>query len=258
MKNLTFFCLLIVAVFTYSCSTINIDGSKSNSPIDNGLFTNLLQQHVSKDGFVNYKGFIKDSNQLNNYLVQLSKNPPQKNWSNNDKIAFWINAYNAYTIKLIINHYPLKSIKDIGPANQVIFINTPWDKKFFSIGDREMNLNDIEHRILRKSFTEPRIHFALNCASYSCPKLRTEAYNGSNLNNQLKEQAIDFLNDTERNIVNENNPQLSSIFKWYGGDITKWSNKSLIGYLNQYSRIQMNENANINFLKYNWNLNEKK
>lgn len=258
MKKSTLLYILTIAFFTYSCSAINIDGSKSSRPVDNSLFTNLLQQYVSKEGFVNYKGFIKDSNQLNNYLAQLSNNPPQKNWSNNDKIAFWINAYNAYTIKLIINHYPIKSIKDIGPANQVIFINTPWDKKFFSIGNREMNLNDIEHRILRKSFTEPRIHFALNCASYSCPKLRTEAYSGNTLDNQLKEQAIDFINDKERNIVTENNPQLSSIFKWYGGDITKWSNKSLISYLNQFSRIQMNENANIDFLKYNWSLNEKK
>ena len=121
-----------------------------------------------------------------------------------------------------------------------------------------MTLNNIEHRILRNSFTEPRIHFALNCASMSCPKLRNEAYNGTTLDAQLTEQAVAFLSDTARNQPDANNSKLSSIFNWYGGDIKKWSNLSLIEYINKYSPVKINENASIYYLKYNWNLNEKK
>src|SRR5690606_25014058 len=142
--------------------------------------------------------------------------------------------------------------------NQVIFVNTPWDKKFFKIGSRTMTLNNIEHRIIRNQFNEPRIHFALNCASMSCPKLRDEAYEGKVLDKQLTEQAIGFLSDKTRNQPSADNPKLSSIFDWYGGDFKKWSNLPLIQYINQYSPVKINENAKVGYLEYDWSLNDVK
>src|SRR6185437_11852104 len=141
----------------------------------NKIWTSILKKYVNDEGLVNYKGIIGDKEQLQSYLDILTNNPPQDNWSKDDKEAYWINAYNAFTIKLIIDHYPVKSIKDIGPKHQIPFVNTPWEKKFFRIGKKKYKLDRIEHHILRKQFDDPRVHFAIVCASMSCAKLRTEA-----------------------------------------------------------------------------------
>ncbi len=247
--------ITVVLLFTTSCG-IHISGK--NPVKKDELWTTLVKKYVGTDGLVDYKGFIADKDKLQQYLDVLSANPPDKNWPDNDKIAYWLNAYNAFTIKLIVDHYPVKSIKDLGGKHQVIFINTPWDRKFFEIGGRTMTLNRIEHRILRREFREPRIHFALNCASLSCPELRREAYDGSRLDEQLTDQAKTFLNDKSRNEINAKTPKLSSIFDFYGKDITKWSGKSLIEFINQYAPVKIAADAEIDYLDYNWNLNEKK
>ena len=253
MKKITVFCLSLIL---FSGCAIHIKGTK---PVYNyDAWTTLLQKHVNKKGLVDYKGFISDKAQLQTYLDELSANPPAASWTNNDKIAYWLNAYNAFTIKLIVDHYPIEGIKKLGGKHQVIFINTPWDIKFFKIGGKTMTLNRIEHRILRSEFTEPRIHFALNCASISCPKLRREAYVGSKLDQQLTEQAKEFLMDTSRNILDAKTPKLSSIFSFYGKDMKKWSGKSLIDYINQYAAIKINRDAELDYLDYNWNLNDQK
>ena len=117
--------------------------------IDHKQWDGLLQKYVSKNGKVNYKGFKKDGKALQVYLDNLSKNTPQRSWSKNATLAYWINAYNAFTVKLIIDNYPVKSIKDI---------KDPWDKEFFILGSKKYSLGEIEHKILRK-MNEPRIHF---------------------------------------------------------------------------------------------------
>ena len=239
-----------------SCFPIKFKGK--GEPVKHEAWTQLVKKHVNNEGLVDYKGFIKDKEMLQNYLDFLTANPPGEKWSRNDQIAYWLNAYNAFTIKLITDHYPVKSIKDLGPKKQIIFINTPWDKKFFKIGNNTMSLNRIEHRILRKIYNEPRIHFALNCASISCPKLRREAYEGSKLDEQLTDQAKEFMSDPKKNQPNATKPKLSSIFEFYGRDMTKWSGKSLIDYINQYSPVKMKEDAAIEYLTYNWKLNEQK
>jgi hypothetical protein len=206
----------------------------------------LLKKHVSTNGNVNYKGFAKDSVALNAYLKLLSANPPdEKSWSVNEKIAYWINAYNAFTIQLMIRNYPLKSIKDIF---------SPWDRKFFSIGGKKISLGHIEHEILRKKFAEPRIHFAIVCASISCPKLLNQAYDAKILNNQLEKQAFDFINDPKRNLISAEKAQLSEIFSWFSGDFTKKG--TLQDYVNQYSKVKINNKTKITYLNYNWNINE--
>lgn len=204
----------------------------------------LLQKNVSKNGIVNYKSFQKDSNQLQSYLNELSANVPTKAWSKNATLAYWINVYNAYTVRLILDNYPLKSIKDI---------SDPWGKKFFSLGNKKYSLEEIEHEILRK-MDEPRIHFAINCASFSCPNLLNEAYTEEKLEQQLVAVSKSFINDKTKNSISPNKIEISKIFDWFAGDFKKKG--SMIDFLNQYSTVKINTKAKINYKDYNWNLNE--
>ncbi len=228
--------------------------AKPAAPITHLQWTALLKKYVDNDGNVNYKGFIKDSASLNAYLLLLSNNAPDSTWSREEKFAYWINAYNAFTVKLITRYYPLKSIKDIGSAATN---NAPWDKKFFSIGKADMNLNTIEHEILRKKFNDPRLHFAINCASYSCPKLINSAYEAATLDGQLNQSAKSFINDSTKNILSKEKAELSSILLWYAADFAK-TGMSKIEYVNKFSKIKIDSAATISYLKYNWALNEQK
>lgn len=213
----------------------------------------LLKEYVTTDGRVNYKSLQKDKASLDDYLKTLSNNAPQSSWSENEKKAYWINAYNAFTISLVLQHYPVKSIKDIGGS--IYKINTAWDIKFITIGGKKYDLNNIEHRILRKEFDDPRIHFAIVCASMSCPLLRNEAYTATELNVQLESAGKAFLNDKTKNSITAGKAQLSKYFSWYKGDFTKKG--TLIEFINKYSQIKLNENAKIDYLDYNWSLNEQ-
>lgn len=245
----TFFILLCIALFSFRYS-----GSNSiKKSIAHTKWTMLLKKYVNKNGDVNYKGFIKDSLALNTYLNLLSANEPEITSTKNEKFAYWINAYNAFTVKLIIQNYPLKSIKDLGSTATN---NSPWDKKFFTIGKKLMTLNIIEHEILRKEFNDPRLHFAINCASYSCPKLLNSAFEASTLHKQLDKSAVDFINDSTKNIITPNALILSSILNWYGTDFTK-TGISKIDFLNKYSKTKINNTASVEYLKYNWLLNEQ-
>src|SRR6185503_8950236 len=123
-----------------------------------------LKKHVSIDGIVNYEVWSKDTRGIDQYLLQLSTNPVQNDWSKNERLAYWINAYNAFTIKLVLDHYPINSIRDLNEVN-------PWDEVWIKLGNTTYSLNQIENEIIRKQFNDPRIHFALNCASISCPPL---------------------------------------------------------------------------------------
>ena len=244
--------LLPIIIFLIVSASVRLQAqSKAPSP---EIFNQLLKKYVAENGKVDYKGFIKDSTELNKYLRQLSSNPPQPTWTNNDQLAYWINAYNAYTIQLIIRHYPLKSIKDIGSKIKIPFVNTPWDIKFIRIGQNTYDLNNIEHDILRKNFNEPRIHFAIVCASVSCPKLLNQAYTGAQLGQQLQTQTQEFINDPSRNKITSNQAQLSSIFNWFAGDFTKKG--SISDFINQYAKVKIKPATKISFLDYNWNLNE--
>jgi len=254
MKVNLFLSFLLLILFQH-CSN-NSPSKKGSKSIDHLQWSCLLSKYVDDDGMVNYKGFLKDSIDLNLYLNLLQTNPPdEQTWSKNEQIAYWINTYNAFTIKLILDHYPLKSIKDIGSVIQIPFVNSPWDIRFIEINGEKIDLNTIEHGILRKKFDEPRIHFAINCASFSCPKLRTEAYAADQLERQLQEQAINFINDPERNLIKIHEISVSKIFSWFKGDFTK--DGSLIDFLNLYSIEPIEGNASISYLDYNWLLNEK-
>ena len=171
----------------------------------------LLQKHVSTEGVVDYKGFQSDLDILDRYLNALANQVPRAHYSQEDKLAYWINVYNAFTVKLILNHYPIKSIKDI---------KNPWGQRFFTLGGEAYNLDDVEHRILRK-MDEPRIHFAIVCASFSCPKLQNHAYTAQNIEKQLTQATQDFLKDPKKNRFSENNAEISLIFRWFAKDFKR-------------------------------------
>ena len=247
--------LNILSLFlSLSCNSVPEKDSGSK-PVSHQIWDQLLKKHVGYNPTINYKGFIKDTTKLNQYIELISSHyPNDQYWSREQQMAYWINAYNAFTVQLVIRHYPVKSIKDIGSKFQVTFINTVWDIKFINIEGAKMDLNNIEHGILRKKFGDPRIHFAINCASNSCPQLRNEAFDPEQLDKQLDEQAIAFINDPSKNIIHADGIKISKIFSWFKGDFTRSS--SLIDFLNTYSKVKINAKVKIDYMKYDWALNE--
>lgn len=227
-------------------SEVKEDSGKldSQSKLDHGSWTELLQKNVRENGMVDYKGFQEDREKLKNYLNYLSSQDPTGNWSKAELLAYYINLYNANTIALILRNYPVGSIQDIHAA---------WTKAFVKVGDTKISLGGIENSLLRK-MNEPRIHFAINCASISCPKLRKEAYTADKLDEQLDKAAREFIN-SDKNEISQKSAKLSRIFDWYKGDFID-DGKSMVDYINQYSETKMNPNAWIKYKDYNWNLND--
>ena len=225
----------------------------SGKTVDHSIFSILLKSHV-KDGQVSYSTFKKDEANLDRYLSILEMvNPDQLDRA--EEMAFYINAYNAWTIKLILNNYPgVKSIKELGTLFKSV-----WKKKFVKINSRTITLDNIEHDILRPVFKDPRIHFAVNCASISCPPLLDEAFTGAELERQLENAAIGFINDSRRNFVKGDKLHVSRIFKWFGEDF----NNDILGYVRSYSRGELakqiansDKKLKIQYLEYDWSLND--
>lgn len=220
--------------------------ANSSVNIDHSAWTALLQKHVDDKGDVDYKGFKNDRAALDSYLKMLSENKPDKDWSVQEQMAYYINTYNAYTVDLILDNYPVKSIKDI---------DGPWTKAIVPIGNTKMSLAGIENSLLKK-MNDPRFHFAINCASFSCPKLMKEAFTAGKINEQLDTAAKEFIN-SDINEISANSAKISSIFDWYEKDFTK-SGKTIIEYVNQYSNTTINPGAAVTFKDYDWSLNETK
>lgn len=212
-----------------------------------------------KDALVDYRNLKANRQDLDRYLGQVAAvpEPEFKRWTEKQQLAFLINAYNAYTLQLIIDHYPVKSIKDIGG-----WVKGPWEQPVVRLFGRELTLNDLEHKLLRVNYQEPRIHFALVCAAMGCPALRSEAYEAARLDAQLDDQARQFLANTQKNRVDvaEQLVYLSPIFKWYGADFEKKSG-SLLGALKPYwpkeAEAALAEGGfKIRYTDYNWSLNQ--
>jgi hypothetical protein len=214
------------------------------------ILNSLLHTHVDNKGIVDYKSFKKDEAKLDTYLAYLVKTNPENNWSATKTKAFWVNAYNAYTIKIILENYPLKSILNIKKKGK-----DAWNIPFADIGGKTYTLNHIEHEILRKNYNDPKIHVGVNCASGSCPQLGNFAFTEANYEVKTDELMNRFINDPTRNKITEKKLQISKIFEWFKGDFIK--NGSLIDFLNQYSKVKIKKKAKIRFLEYDWNLNGK-
>ena len=252
------FYLLLVGISLTSCQAgVSSEAKYLQELPSHAQWNALVKKHVAPNGLVNYKGFLKDRQQLNSYLKLLQQGVPNpKTWTKEEQLAYWINAYNAFTVKLIIDNYPLKSIKDLNDKIAIPTVNTIWDDKFFKLGGQPFSLNMIEHGVLRKNFNEPRIHFAINCASISCPELLNEAYTAQNLELQLEKQATRFINDPTKNKLSATNLKVSSIFNWFQEDFVKTG--TLTAFLNRYAKIKIRPDATITYLDYNWKLNEQK
>ncbi len=243
--------IMVISFLLFASAWVSAQKAPSHQ-----LWDQLLKKYVNTQGRVDYTRLQKNKGELDAYLKVLSEHPPQNTWTQNEEKAFWINAYNAFTVSLILQHYPIKSIKDIGDKIKIPFINTPWDIRFIQIGGKKYDLNNIEHGILRKKYNDPRIHFAIVCASLSCPKLRNEAYTGAQLDNQLEEAGKTFLNDPFKNKIGADQSEVSKYFSWYKGDFTKKG--SLADFINKYSVVKINSATRISYLDYNWSLNDQK
>ena len=181
--------------------------------VDNRIYQELLEKYV-RNGQVDYRGFKEEEKELDRYLEVLEQVDSEA-LSRDDRFAFYINAYNAWTIKLILTGYPdVKSIKDLGS-----FFRSPWKKKICRIDGEVISLDQIEHGILRPRFKDPRVHFAINCAAKGCPPLRSVPYEGTNLDQQLDEMAAAFINDPSRNRLERNTLYASRIFDWFEEDL---------------------------------------
>ena len=209
----------------------------------------LTQKNVTVAGKVNYKGMKAELSQLTTYLTHLNNTPPKADWSENEKLAYWINLYNASTVYLIASNYPTTSITKLNGGK-------PWDKKFVKSGDKVYSLNQIENEIVRPRFKEPRIHAALNCAAVSCPKMLNAAFLPSKLSAQLDAQCYAWINDRGRNEVGPNSLKISQIFDWYKDDFK--AGGGVIKFVGKYNRtkIMINPKAAISYKEYNWDLNE--
>lgn len=203
----------------------------------------LLRKHVSSLGKVSYAGFKKDYVVLSNYIHTLKANTPKNDWTKAKKLAYWLNTYNAFTVKLIVENYPLKSIMDLGK---------PWDKRLIVLDGKSYSLGDVENDILRK-MGDPRIHFGINCASISCPKLANNAFTEKNVYDKLHVLTRVFINDSINNEIAKNKANISKLFEWYKEDFIK--DGTVIDYINKHSQIKVNSDAKIIYKEYNWNLN---
>ncbi|MGM0906046.1 MAG: DUF547 domain-containing protein [Pseudomonadota bacterium] len=231
-------------------------------------FTQVLDKHVvvydnDLKSVINYNQLAKNSEPLNAYLDSLSaiEKPLYQSWTNQQQLAFLINAYNSFTLKLIVDNIEefrsgeAESIRDLGG-----FFSTPWGKSFFTLLGKKRTLDWVEHEKIRVDFDEPRIHAALVCAAISCPKLRAEAFTAENLNTQLDDQMLTFLNDRDKNGIDDKGIYLSKIFDWYRDDFN-----GLQHYLSKYANALSDEpgqkekmkqqSLNIRFVEYSWKLN---
>ncbi|TAF99088.1 MAG: DUF547 domain-containing protein [Betaproteobacteria bacterium] len=240
-------------------------------------FDELLKKHVvyisnGNASQVSYAGFAKDRAALKTYLDAISAVPEAtyKAWSKPQQLSFLINAYNAYTIELILTKYPnLKSIRDLGGT-----FSKPWSLKFFKLFGKDTTLDNIEHDMIRADgvFNDPRIHVAVVCASIGCPMLRNEVFTAERLDAQLDDGMKRFFSDRTRNRYNAESKKLeiNKIFDWYKKDFVKGHKgfASLEGTLGKYADQLADDPAaraaikagtvSISYLDYDWNLNDKK
>mgnify|MGYP001819452708 CR=1 FL=1 len=227
-------------------------GSPLWATSDHSVYGELLTEYT-RDGHVDYAGLKAAESRLDAYLDELSVVDPET-LSPHDRFAFFVNAYNAWTIKLILSDYPgIESIKDLGNV-----FKSPWKRKFVVLNQKKVTLDHIENDILRPEFKDPRVHFAINCASLGCPPLFNEPFIGNRLEQQLNTVTKAFINDNQYNRLEDNTLFVSKIFKWFKKDF----NDDVIGFFEQYAsrelRQQINERKTtleIAYLDYDWGLN---
>ena len=221
--------------------------------VNHEIWAELLGRYA-KPGGVDYSGFKSEEDRLDQYLKILENTDPDK-LPRNEQYAYYINVYNAWTIKLILSGYPgVTSIKDFGTI-----LKSPWQKRWVRINGETITLDEVEHEILRPRFKDPRVHFAINCSAVSCPPLRPEPYRGRTLDQQLEDSTRSFVNDESSYRLDGNNLFVSRIFKWFSED---FSDGALEFYL-KYAQGDLKEKLaarkgtlKVKYLHYDWSLND--
>lgn len=266
--------VLVAAVGLTACigGTANVrvvhaqDALRAPGSVDHSAFDRVLQQYVDAQGQVDYAALSQEADSvLTPYLQMLAATDPS-NLDREERLAFWINAYNAYTLKLVTDHYPVESIRDIKPGAGPALpkVNSPFKLDVGAVADTIRSLDDIEHGIIRERFDEPRIHFVLVCAAVSCPQLRQEAYTGEALERQLEDQTMTFLRTEGKNDIPSADEEvaLSRIFKWYGedfGDSTSDVQRYLASYFDGKVHERLaNAAYDVDYLPYDWSLNDQR
>jgi hypothetical protein len=251
--------VVLAAGFLAACTSITplqLNALPEDAPrrvaatFDHSRLDRLLQGHVNAHGLVDYGGLLQELQELDACLQSLATVDVGSLASDNERKAYWINAYNAITLAGILRHYPTRSIRDLSGF---------WQRITANCGGRVVSLDDIEHRILRP-LGDPRIHMAINCASRSCPRLWNRAYTGAELDRQLDAAATAFLGDPGRNRFDDggHRAQLSMIFSWFGGDFDVAPYLGVRGFVRRFApRLSwIADDFPITFLPYDWSLNE--
>ena len=221
----------------------------------------LLHQYVDNQGRVDYQAWQTESRQkLTDWLEEIARIDLQSYPEANQRLALWLNLYNALTIGQVLTVYPIASIRPtlLGIPNWIVFIRF-FQRSLYQIADRSYSLNDIEHSILRREFREPRIHFALVCASVGCPLLRNEAYLPENVQSQLENDAEHFINNPAKVYYDRTSQLLycNPILKWYRQDFLKVA-ESIPQYIQNYlSTVELPSSTRISYLIYDWSLNQR-
>lgn len=232
----------------YSRSPLPVHWRKNGAVPSHQSWGLMLQRWVDANGRVDYHGWRTSISDLTAYLCHLGEHPPAANWSKEEILSYWINAYNALTIQLILQHPEATSIRQI--SGGAWWRPTAFDRKVWYLCGKALSLNDIEHRLLRP-LGQPAIHMAINCASASCPVLRREAYDAANLEHQLTDQVDRFLLDTEKNRLQ--NGQLSPIFSWFARDFG--GKQGVQSWIQEHTGHTLHK---MDYLPYDWSLNESK
>jgi len=236
-----------VTLFLIGVVLVQCFGQDIKEHVSHSSWDALLSRHVTSEGKVNYDGFKSDIAKLDAYLNLIGNNEAKPGWTQAEKKAFWLNTYNAWTIKLVLERYPVNSIKDVSAK--------PWDKRFIKIGANTHTLNDIENKIIRRQFKDARIHFAVNCAAISCPKLSNKAFTLLNVEKELDRLTKEFFKSENVKLV-EKSAQLSKIFEWYAADFIEES-ESVLKFVEQHSGMTFHPKVKVSYLEYNWKLNKQ-
>jgi hypothetical protein len=233
----------------------------SGAVVDHSAWTRILQRHVraSPDGInrVDYRALAADRGPLDGYVAGLTRTAVS-DYARDEQFAYWVNLYNALTVQVILDHYPVDSIMDIG-ISPGLFARGPWGAELVEVEGRALTLNDIEHRILRPIWRDERVHYAVNCASLGCPNLRRRAFAGADLEAMLEAGARDYVNHPRGAEARGNGLFVSSIYVWFQEDFGD-SDSGVIRHLRRYARPEKAERLNgltrIADHDYDWALND--
>lgn len=255
------FALLTVARAPALAATIDAFQPRGTGGVDHTAFDRLLQTHVKPDGNgynrVDYRGFAASGRAaLKSYLDLLEQARPST-FKRAEAHAYWINLYNAKTLDVVLDNYPVRSIKTINLGGGGLFGRGPWSKKLIRVEGRDLSLDDVEHRIVRPIFADPMSHYALNCASYSCPNLATRAFTGVNLDRLMAGNAAAYVNHERGVSVADRAITASKLYSWYASDFG--GRRRLKKHWNRFATPPLKsaiEAAPLGGFVYDWALND--